>query len=777
MLTRFSSTAVFQPVATRVAQPTFTAVAATRVEPAVAAAVVAQPVKAIEVSVPTAGPVFTTPIQNIRFIDPAFAQNIINLRTPTEGVPRGQINVPVSPSENVTDELIFERASDPSLKFFIPRYRLTEQVVSGQQRYQVALQQSGEEWTLTVHLQKYRAPSIAAIAPEATEMDHRIAVFLKHNQLAGGTVIAKEELEFQEKTNEPNGICAVMRGNTIAERDLIYQTLTDPAYGATFIVRNWVTVAVPLPRVNEQTQSSPTRIIRDHRTNEQTQSSPTPIIRDHRTNVMAMPRMARFGAIQGVAIGELNPTAETPVEPLYRQVDRVLDDCVAPNPFVFPPALHGYIFGDVTATPGERFELVRHQVTCPKSGRSHSYYQNPVRSYEFYYLPDAFKIARLPQSPHKPTMSVRFATTDASIDAVQVSLDYIALPFVDPARLEAAASELKQKITEPLPPDAKGLDFEPLLNPPDNTQFLLAIPRSDASSGPFDDRKGAMVDLRSGIHDSLSLNMSQFQAVYDALFGGSINLLSGNVVMNLGGEQEAIPFAARMDDLIGEVFSYEEFPDEESGGLKISLKNAIESPIIINALNAEIRRGEAGTPGQIQKLVKTGVMQPRSAEVNADQLPVELKTGEELRLLLVPSSPLPGEGALHALFDLTGIKVQPDKDAVWNAILDDALAVYPKLITVKTFKQKFDPPPDNADNQIMAVVVDFEGGPSVELTADKLEERDVPLPASIGGYVLRKPDQGQYRYKVRVIRLSGETRDTEWRTDITTTLYVYPSVK
>jgi hypothetical protein len=146
-------------------------------------------------------------------------------------------------------------------------------------------------------------------------------------------------------------------------------------------------------------------------------------------------------------------------------------------------------------------------------------------------------------------------------------------------------------------------------------------------------------------------------------------------------------------------------------------------------------------------------------------------------LLLVPSSPLPGAGALHAVFDLTGIKVQPDKDAVWNAVLDDALAVYPRLITVKTFKQKFDPPPDNADNQIMAVVVDFEGGVSIELTADKLEERDVPLPASIGDYVLRKPDQGQYRYKVRVIRLSGETRDTEWRTDITTTLYVYPSVK
>jgi hypothetical protein len=761
------SAGVFQTVATRVTQPTFTAVVASQVEPAVITAVVAQPVKAKEMSVPIAGSVFTTPIQNIRFIDPAFAQNIINLRTPTEGVPRGQINVPVSPSENVTDELIFEGASDPSLKFYIPRYRLAEQSVGGQQRYQIALQQSGEEWTLTVHLQKYRAPAIAALAPEATEMDHRIAVFLKHNQLAGGTVIAKEELEFQEKTNEPNGICAVLRGNTIAERDLIYQTLTDPAYGATFIVRNWVTVAVPVPRTNEQTQSSPTTVIRDHRTNEQTQPTPTPIIRDHRTNVMAMPRMARFGAIQGVAIGELNPTAETPTEPLFRQVDRVLDDCVDPNPFVFPPALHGYIFGNVTATPGERFDLVRHQIRWKEI--MHSYYQNPVRSNQFYYLPDAFKIGRRPESPHNPVMSVRFTTTDASIDAVQVSLDYIALPFVDPARLQAAASELKQKITQPLPPDANGLDFEPLLNPPDKTQLLLAIPRSDTASGPFDDRKGAMVDLRSGIHDSLSLNMSQFQAVYDALFGGSINLLSGNVVMNLGGEQEAIPFAARMDDLIGEIFSHEEFPDDESGGLKIELRNAIESPVRITALNAEIRRGQAATPGEIRKLVSL------SSGESTDQLPVELKPGVSLRLLLVPSSPLPGEGALHAFFDWTGVKVQPDKDAVWNAILDPATpAVYLRTIKVKTFKQKFDPPPNNVDDQIMSVVLDFEGGPSVELNADNLE-RDVSLPLPIGDYVLRKADQGQYRYKVRIIRLSGEMRDAEWRTDSTGILF--PSVK
>ncbi len=738
--------------AMRVGRPTFTDVAVSRGEPAAASTVGPQPVKAKEADVPTGSPVLTTPIQNIRFIDPMFAQNIINLRPPTEGVPRGQINVPVSPSENVTDELIFEGASDPSLKFYIPRYRLTQQTVGGEQRYQIALQQSGEEWTLTVHLQKYRAPAIAAVAPEATEMAHRIAVLLKHNQFAGGNVIGTEELQFQETTVEPNGIHAVLRGNTIAARDLTYLTLADPSYGAVLIVRKWVTVAVPVPpKANEQPQSSPTTVIRDHRTDQQPQSSPTTVIRDHRSNVMAMPRMARFGAIQGVAIGELNPTAQTPVEPLFRQVDRVLDEIVNPNPFVFPPALHGYIFGAISATPGERFELIRHQVTWPdgSSGRPHSYYQNPVRSYQFYYLPDAFKIARRPQSPHEPMMSIRYAATEGSLDNVQVAVDYIALPFVDPKRLEAAVAQLQSSVTDPLPPGVNTLTYEPLLNPTDKTHLLLAVPRADASS-KFDERKDASVDLRSGIKDSLSLMMPQFQAVYDAMFGSSNILLSGTVTMDLGGDQESIPFAARMNDLIGQIFDYKESPSD-SGVVNATFRNAIESPVEIHSLSATLRRGQERFAASIQGLDFSS--------------PIPLEPNQELSFQVVPTAAIAGDGPLSCEYDLGGVEVVPDKEAIFDAILDPSTAgVYVRPITVKTFKQKFDPPTDNPNNQVISLIVDFENGDSVELNTDNLQQV-VNLRTPVSDYVLRKVDQGQYRYKLRTVRLSGITEDPDWKTD------------
>ena len=741
---------VVQPAVTRVEPPVFTAVAAasTPVQPIAqpmnkSMMVMAQPMATKVATLPLAQPELSARIENIRFIDPAFAQNIINLRTPTEGVPRDQISVPISPSENVTDELLFESPLDGSKKFYIPRYSLTQQNVSGQQRYKIALQQSGEEWTLTVHLQKIAAPAIAGAAHNASEIEHRISVILKHNQLAGGQVIGQEEIEFKEITVDGQGIQAVLRGNTLAERDLLYQTLTDTAYGATLIVRNWVTVAVPLSQRSE--------IIRQRNFKRAINEEASISFR------------RRIMPIRPLIDAEGNSLQDEANEPLFRQVERVLDNVVSPTPFIFSPSLHGYIFGGITSTSGQQFELVRHQVEW--EGRWHSYYQNPVRSYQFYYLPDAFKIARRPQSPHDPMMSVRFTATDASIDNVQVTLDYIALPFVDSDRLEAAFEELKKKITDPPRPGVNGPTFEPLLNAPDKTELRLAIPRANATTGPFHEREGAMVDLRSGIHDSLSLTMRQFQSVFDALFGGSDILLNGTVVTNLGADQETIPFVARMDDLIGELFDYAEFPGDESGGLKVKLQNAIESPVRINSLRSEIRRGKVTAPGQIQKLVS----------LSAEQLPVEIKPGEELRLLLVPSTPLPEEGALHAVFDLSGVKVLPDKEAVWNAILDpSAPSDYIRQIKVKTFKQKFDPPRDNPDNQIMSIVLDFEDGESVELNAENLEST-VQLHLPISDYILRKVNTNEYRYKARIIRLTGETRDVEWRIDNTEILF--PNVK
>ncbi|MGA7880210.1 MAG: hypothetical protein WCD63_04990, partial [Terrimicrobiaceae bacterium] len=54
--------------------------------------------------------------------------------------------------------------------------------------------------------------------------------------------------------------------------------------------------------------------------------------------------------------------------------------------------------------------------------------------------------------------------------------------------------------------------------------------------------------------------------------------------------------------------------------------------------------------------------------------------------------------------------------------------------------------------------------------AERLEA-DAKVRLSLVDYILRRLDTGQYRYAVTVIRASGQSRDSEWRTDRTGILF------
>jgi hypothetical protein len=58
--------------------------------------------------------------------------------TQSVAIPRDQITVPICSVEDVTDTVLFEGAADPTKKFYLPRYRIAEQNVSGQQQYQIS---------------------------------------------------------------------------------------------------------------------------------------------------------------------------------------------------------------------------------------------------------------------------------------------------------------------------------------------------------------------------------------------------------------------------------------------------------------------------------------------------------------------------------------------------------------------------------------------------------------------------------------------------------------
>lgn len=648
-------------------------------------------------------------VANVRLLRPELGDLIATVRLPDRGIPRDQVTVPIAPVADVSDLLLFEQAADPAHTSYLPRYRL--KVVN--QQYQMVFAQGAQGWSLAVHFEKYPAEEIAELARSAAEVTHDVAVILTYRVITGDSLGSQKELVFQEVTAEEGGLLAVLRGNSLPERDLLYQVMTRPEYRTTLTVRRALRVAVPAPDTG--VVSKPLR----------------PILK---LGPNGLPQLA-----DGVLILFFDQLM------LFREVTRVLDNPVDPNPWMFPPDLYAYIFRNITPSTGTSFAPIRRQVSW--NGNFYSYYQDPAEPYLFAYLPDSFKISRRPRSPYYPIMSVRFSTTDGTMMNIRATLEYAAIPVVDPRRIQAAVLELQRYITDPLPAGVSGPQLEPLLA--DTVRFLLALPGANPGSGPYQEHTGAIVDLRSGIHDSLTFSLEEFQALFDAMFSPTSILFSGQVEVKLGENQkEAIPFIARMDNLAGEVFEYREVPDPSSGGVAATFRNAIESPVIMNSLNAKLQSGATMVSAHIQE--------------SNFAFPLQIQPGEEQTFIVVPETPISGQ--LQAAFDLSGLTVAPNPQSTWDAILDPTVgAEYLRTIQVQTTKEKFDPPQNQPDAQIVAIVVEFRGGDTVELNADTLV-RNAGVRSPISDYILRRVDQGQYQYRVTIVRKSGNQKDANWQT-------------
>jgi hypothetical protein len=124
--------------------------------------------------------------------------------------------------EDVIDTVLFEDAANPTKKFYLPRYRIAEQNVSGQQQYQISLETSGQSWHLTLHLEKSPAPEIREAAREAEEINHEVTVILHHRFMIGNSREGQKELGFQEVTTTGGRLRATLRVDSLSERDQLY---------------------------------------------------------------------------------------------------------------------------------------------------------------------------------------------------------------------------------------------------------------------------------------------------------------------------------------------------------------------------------------------------------------------------------------------------------------------------------------------------------------------------------------------------------------------------
>jgi hypothetical protein len=154
-----------------------------------------------------------------------------------------------------------------------------------------------------------------------------------------------------------------------------------------------------------------------------------------------------------------------------------------------------------------------------------------------------------------------------------------------------------------------------------------------------------------------------------------------------------------------------------------------------------------------------------------------LLPGQSIVVRVQPDAPIAPSASVELVFDLTGVVVHPDPEAIWNAILDRTAVDYFRMVTVKVLRLLFDAVPGRETEQIRVIVVEFEGGTSAELTPTAGTDTFVTavgrVDYPIDDVILHRSTGTGYRYTRTVIRANGQQqRDPQPVTGTGDTLYL-----
>ena len=424
------------------------------------------------------------------------------------------------------------------------------------------------------------------------------------------------------------------------------------------------------------------------------------------------------------------------VEPPHRDVHEQLDQVVAPDPLVFSPTLHPYIFEGIVPPTGGN-QLIRFRLTW--KGMIHTYFQDAARRDVVYYLPDQLKIARQQEPPFTPLAAVRIGKRAGS-EETQVVFDYLVAPHTSPRRLADAETQL---LADPHFGAAR-VAFQPFIT----SEVRLFIDRPAVGGAVREERPDGALVLRGGLKDTLTLTLADFQLLFDAMNRNTAALFTGRIEVQIPNDDpELIPFIARMDDLEGELFIYEARA-QSNGDVDVTLTNAIESPVRINTLDLSVDRGNQACKGSLP----SGV------------LPVaELGPAQSIRATVTPERALAGDGPLQLSFALEGVEVRPDPVAIWDAILDRSMVEYSTTVTVRAAPVLFQPIAGRDNERIVVVLLEFQGGGTAQLSSAALVA-SVRIDHAIDDVILRRPIDGAFSYVLTVVRADGsQQRESEPR--------------
>ena len=450
-------------------------------------------------------------------------------------------------------------------------------------------------------------------------------------------------------------------------------------------------------------------------------------------------------------------------------------------PFTFNRDLDANVFaqlGSVAVGPAPQWKTV----TVNWNGRGYPYFQSTAQPNLVYFLPDAFKIARQDKTPHTPALSVAVAGDDAS--SVTLTLAYMAQPTWDPRRIDVAAPALQSLLSLSKPPALA------VFQAADST-LLLNLPPAAADRAPeLTEQNGVLIDIAAGIQGAVALNLTQFRQVYDALFDGVSQLLSGEVHVTVGQNVSKVPFIARASDFAGSPIDIDSDVDTAHGQLVVTLTNKIESPIHIEDLSGTVVRN--GTPimanlNSITPSLPVDLLPDDGNPRTRSSLKVIFAAAPEQSLIAAGGNLLSGwlsgnkpdahdiarqtlgnasrailDDNCSPLFDLSQMRVVPDPKALWHAIMQNQqVGPIIRSISLKAVASMLKPSAQVAADTVMAIQVIFDNGQTVDFDGSQTPDaagfltQTIKLAVPVESFVLGNADTRSYRYRVDRITPGG----------------------
>ena len=682
-------------------------------------------------------------------------------------VPESEAPFAIAPQVQPTDTMIFRDGKDASKTYFLPRYRLRE-LPTTPGRYEIAFKaESDGLWSMKFNVETYPAQEVAEAARTSQPLPHKLAVSLRY--VAANTTIERK-FPAIAITPDARGMVIEMRLR-LEERDAVLRAFRSDTAQGCLVVTRLVDVCVPAPPeiTTGETGQMQIFVLKHDGT----------LFRARRGGEIGTAFLEREMIDAGSAALRLRPVGGefepgerppgrirppivssppivtrppgVPSPPRVRTVSCALDDVV---PLRFDIEAHPYLFpAGAGASVGAEIERV--QVRYPANdpnGRVHTYFYSFTKPNLFYYLPDTFKLARTLTPPFVPAMTIKNDPSQGPSNP-RVALTAFLRPDVDAARLLAA----KAALTAHIPASSGAPNPEPELQPLQAKAVLkLGVPRSGAVQTVETD---AVVDLANGfLFDELMAD-TDFLVVFAALNTTGISTLFRGVVEVTTGlaAQDLIPVEIRFADMEGEVFTYEEQTDAATGTVAVTLHNATESPLRIEALPVWLRRNGVDVQAMIDGLDLSS--------------PVTLPPAAGVSITVRTTQALPGEGPIDAIFDLSRVRAQPDSEKILPLILDKSIPPEgERTIFVETASSAFaeDAPPD-PDQSIRLILVQFHGNRIVKLDRNNLSaEIKVPvpllellLPSTASG---TSDTAGTYSFRQTIVYKSNrQVEDQTWR--------------